>query len=95
MCGYLESQSKDDKIEERAKTIANMGHLNISDGQEWRDFVETVRKLVKEEDEKHYQLYVSTFFMFDLYPEIEDRFQVPKTLAEFKEMAKNEGIDLY
>ena len=95
MCGYLESQSKDDKIEERAKTIANMGNLNISDGQEWRVFVETVRKLVKEEDEKHYQLYVSTFFMFDLYPEIEDRFQVPKTLAEFKEMAKNEGMDLY
>ena len=50
---------------------------------------------MKEEDEKHYQLYVSTFFMFDLYPEIEDRFQVPKTLAEFKEMAKNEGMDLY
>ena len=64
-------------------------------GRNGEFFVETVRKLVKEEDEKHYQLYVSTFFMFDLYPEIEDRFQVPKTLAEFKEMAKNEGMDLY
>lgn len=95
MCGYLESQSKDDKIEERAKTIANMGKIDIRDEQEWKDFVERVRKLVKEEDEKHYQLYVQTFFMFNLYPEIEDRFQVPKTLAEFKEIAKNEGIDLY
>lgn len=95
MCGYLESQSKDDKIEERARTIANMGNIDIRDEQEWKDFVETVRTLVKEEDEKHYQLYVNTFFLFDLYPEIEDRFQVPKTLAEFKELAKNEGIDLY
>lgn len=95
MCGYLESQSKDDKIEERAMTIANMESIDIRDEQEWKGFVETVRKLVKVEDEKHYKLYVSTFFMFDLYPEIEDRFQIPKTLAEFKEMAKNEGIDLY
>ena len=95
MCGYLESQSKDDKIEERARTIANMGNIDIRDEQEWKDFVETVRTLVKEEDEKHYQLYVNTFFLFDRYPEIEDRFQVPKTLAEFKELAKNEGIDLY
>lgn len=95
MCGCLESQSKDDKIEEMAMTIANMGNINIRDEQEWKDFVETVRILVKEEDEKHYQLYVNTFFMFDLYLEIEDRFQVPKTLSKFNEMAKNEGIDLY
>lgn len=95
MCGYLESQSKDDKIEERARSIANMGNIDIREKQEWIDFVENIRILVRKEDDEFYPKFVKSFFMFDLYPEIEDRFQVPKTLAEFKEMAKKEGIDLY
>ena len=70
MAGYLETQSKDDKIEARAKSLASMGGIDISSEDDYRAFVNTVRQLVKEEDEKYYPRFMNTFFMFDLYHEI-------------------------
>lgn len=94
MAGYLETQSKDDKIEARAKSLASMGGIDISSEDDYRAFVNTVRQLVKEDDEKYYPRFMNTFFMFDLYPEIAERFDVPKSLKEFKEWAAQSGVEL-
>lgn len=94
MAGYLETQSKDDKIEARAKSLAFMGGIDISSEDDYRAFVNTVRQLVKEDDEKYYPRFMNTFFMFDLYPEIAERFDVPKSLKEFKEWAAQSGVEL-
>lgn len=94
MAGYLETQSKDDKIEARAKSLASMGGIDISSEDDYSAFVNTVRQLVKEDDEKYYPRFMNTFFMFDLYPEIAERFDVPKSLKEFKEWAAQSGVEL-
>ena len=47
-----------------------------------------------EDDEKYYPRFMNTFFMFDLYPEIAERFDVPKSLKEFKEWAAQSGVEL-
>lgn len=94
MIGYLENESRDDKIEERAKKIASMGNIDIHDPLVKAEFVEKVRELVKKEDAKGYVRFVEKFFMLDLYPEIAVRFSIPKTLDEFKTWAKSKGANL-
>ena len=94
IAGYLETQSKADKIEARAKSLASMGGFNFSSQDDYKEFISTVGQLVKEEDEKFYPRFMKTFFMFDLYPEIAERFDVPKTLKDFKDWAAQSGIEL-
>lgn len=94
MAGYLYRESRDEKIEERAESLAKQGGIDISDPTIRAKFIEDVRKIVPVADEEYYQKFVDTFFMFDVYPEIRNRFSIPKDLNSFKTWAKSEGIDL-
>lgn len=80
---YLENKCNDKAIEERTEEIARMGGIDISNPDGKRALVETVKALLPEENAKGYEGYANSFFMFDQYPAIRDRFDIPNTLAEF------------
>ena len=80
---YLENKCNDKAIEERTEEIARMGGIDTSNPDKKRALVEAVKALLPEENAKGYEGYANSFFMFDQYPAIRDRFDIPKTFAEF------------
>lgn len=94
MAGYLATQSKKSMIPQRADTIAREGGIVIDNPIIKEEFDNCVGRLVEQYDEELYPKFVNTFFMFDLFPEIRDRFSIPDNLSDFKALAKANGIDL-
>lgn len=80
---YLDNKCNDQAIEERAKEIAAMGSIDISEPEVKQSFIDTIKKLIPEENAKGYESYVNRFFMFDQFPAIRDRFSIPKTFDDF------------
>lgn len=95
MAGYLQANSKANKIEERAEKLAKDGNIVLCSPEERNRFIQDVRALVAEEDAKAYKECLRTFFILDVYPDIADRFSVLKSLDEFKEWALQSGVNLY
>ena len=85
---YLDNKCNDKAIEERTKEIAQMGGFDISDPPVKDELLGAVRSLLPEENAKGYEGYVNSFFMFDKFPAIRDRFDIPKTFDEFLEWRK-------
>ena len=86
---YLYNKRNDQAIEERAKEIAAMGNIDISEPDVKDSFIETIKKLLPKENAKVYETYVNKFFMFDQFPAIRDRFSIPKTFDDFLAWSKH------
>ena len=86
---YLYNKCNDQAIEERAKEIAAMGNIDISEPDVKDSFIETIKKLLPKENAKVYETYVNKFFMFDQFPAIRDRFSIPKTFDDFLAWSKH------
>ena len=80
---YLDNKCNDQAVEERAEEIAIMGGFDISDPITKRQFVETIKDLLPEENAKSYESYVDKFFMFDQFPAIKERFDIPKSFDKY------------
>lgn len=85
---YLDNKCNDKAIEERSEEIAKMGGLDISNYDAKRELIEAIKALLPEENAKGYESYVNRFFMFDRYPAIKERFDIPKTFNVFLEWKK-------
>ena len=85
---YLDNKCNDKAIEERSEEIAKMGGFDISNPEAKRELIEAIKTLLPEENSKCYESYMNSFFMFDNYPAIRGRFDIPKTLDEFLEWKK-------
>ena len=88
---YLDNKCNDQAIEERAKEIAEMGRIDISAPDVKQSFINTIKKLLPEENAKGYETYVNKFFMFDQFPAIRERFSIPKTFDDFLVWSKGMG----
>lgn len=80
---YLENKCNGTAIEQRAVEIAKMGGIDISDPAVKQQLIEDITKLLPKENSKGYENYVNKFFMFDKFPAIKDRFDIPKSFDEF------------
>lgn len=80
---YLDNKCNDRAVEARTEEIAKMGGFDISNIEEKKKMIEAVKTLLPEENAKGYENYVDTFFMFDQYPAIRSRFDIPKTFDDF------------
>ncbi len=85
---YLKDKCNDKAIEERCEEIAKMGGFDISNAEAKKALIDTVKAILPEENVKGYENFVNSFFMFDRYPAISDRFDIPKTLDEFLKWVK-------
>lgn len=85
---YLEKKCNKKAIEMRAEEIASMSNIDISDPETKKIFVETITKMLTEENAKSYETYVNNFFMFEQFPSIKERFLIPKSLEDFQQWVK-------
>lgn len=86
---YLSTYDNDDKIKKRAIQAARDNGMSFDSKSEFDDYVLKFKKQILSTEDESYENARKSFFMFDKYPEIENRFDIPKTLKEFKAFAKN------
>ena len=86
---YLSTYDNDDKIKNRAIQAARDNGMSFDSKSEFDDYVLKFKKQILSTEDESYENARKIFFMFNKYPEIEERFDIPKTLKGFKELAKN------
>lgn len=86
---YLSTFDTEDKIRERALQAAKENHIEFASELEFDEFAFKFKNRLLATENIEYENARKIFFMFDKYPEIEERFDIPKTLKGFKELAKN------
>ena len=89
--GYLETYKTDAGIEEKAIKAAQQEGIIFADDEEKKRFIQHYRCQLLTTENTEYIKALRSFFMFDRYPEIETRFEVPKDIYEFKEYAGHQG----
>ena len=85
--GYLESYNSDEKIVNKALKAAQEGGVVFSSGEEKARFIRDYRCTLLMTENREYQRAVDSYFMFDKYPEIKERFQIHSSVYEFKQFA--------
>ena len=85
--GYLESYKTDEQIANKAIAAAKEGCVIITNDEDKARFIRDYRCKLLMTENKEYQHAVDTYFMFDKYPEIRERFQIPSSVYEFKQVA--------
>lgn len=89
---YLETYKTDADIERMANEFAYQHNISFANESERCRFCRDYKCQLLTNEDIEYQKCVHIFFMFDLYPEIKDCFNVPRTIYEFKQYAKLQGI---
>ena len=85
--GYLETYKTDKQIEIKALVAAHEGGIALKTDEEKARFMQDYRCTLLMTENREYQHAVDTYFMFDKYPEIRERFQIYRSVYEFKQFA--------
>lgn len=85
--GYLETYKTDDQIEQKAKDAANSAGVVFKTEDDELKFLRDYRCTLLLYEDREYRRAVNSFFLFDKYPEIRNRFVVPQSIHNFKLLA--------
>lgn len=88
---YLETYQTDEQIVTKAMEAAACRDIDFQFDEDRNRFVRDYRVSLFLNEDKDYQRSVSSFFMFDRYPEITNRFSIPLSLFAFKQIAGKNG----
>ena len=89
--GYLETYKTDEQIESKAIEAASEAGVLFANDEERNIFIRNYRCTLLLTEGREYKRAVDTFFMFDQYPDILNRFVVPKNIYDFKTQAGENG----
>ena len=89
--GYLESYKTDEQIVNKAIDASRNAGIIFNDVESQERFVRDYRVSLLLTEAREYLKAVDTFFMFNQFPQIINRFEVPRTIHDFKQLAGNDG----
>lgn len=85
---YFNENLSDDGIKRRVQQTIIDKKITITNRREKREFERKFTKRAKETKETYYKEHRSIFFMLNIYPEIETRFNIPASLNKLCEELK-------